>query len=138
MTITLETLRTCKLRNVGHFRGSGFFGDMHQCIEHPRLKLCTTYHKKSRHAELRWLIDGQPVDNLQAAAAALNVPPKPTPQMIETLAGIGTEFADYRRLTPFDRLHALSDMGLIEWGERGHCRLSDGGRLALHHAGLLL
>lgn len=137
--ITVETLRVCRLRNVGHYKGSGYFGDLYQCIEHPRLKRAVTYYKKIRTSEVRFLVDGKPVDNLEAAAAALNVPPAPSPRLVDVLMEIGTEFGDYRRLTKFDDLSALGDMGLIEWGERGHCRLSESGRLTLlRREGVLL
>lgn len=74
--ITAESLKGCKLGNGGHMRGSGWFGYFYQCIEHPRLMIFDKSDKKTRKTTRLWLVDNVEVENLAAAAEALNAEPR--------------------------------------------------------------
>lgn len=122
MTITLDALKDCKLRHGAHLDGSGWFGDIHQCIEHPRLSRMVRYIKKDRSHEVTWRVDGNAVGGqLSDAIEALNKPPILTLIEQEVLSRVPAEFVDLRKTEDWRTLHALRDKGMIEF-EAGKCR----------------
>jgi len=123
MTITAETLKTCKMVQSMHFRGHGFFGHMYRCIEHPRLQRMDKCIRKTRSVEVSWWVDGAQVADFDAAIAALNSPVVLTAAQQVLFDKVPAEWTDLRKdpAYPFDVMHALADKGVIEY-ESGKCR----------------
>lgn len=93
MAITLDELKKCKLENRGHMRGSGWYGYMFQCVEHPRLTRHDRHDKKTRTTKTTWLVDDIEQKDLESAIAALNAEPQIKPEGKKTDAEILSEIA---------------------------------------------
>lgn len=76
--ITVDDLVRSKLRLVGRFEGprgpAGWFREIHECVEHPRLTRKTTYGRmRNNRREVVWLVDGIEVgDSMLDAIEPLN------------------------------------------------------------------
>lgn len=88
--ITVADLRACKMKTVLHMDGprdrkSGWWADIHQCIEHPRLRRKALYTRADRGVTVTWSVDGREwVGTLQEAVDLLNGPvlPPNDPQFV--------------------------------------------------------
>lgn len=117
-------LKQCTMRETVHLNGGKeFFGYVLVCNEHPRLQRVDKCYRATKKTVIQYQIDGQDVADLDEAAERLNSPPILTDQMRADLRAIGPEFGDHRKTIEYDRLKALECRGLIEWGERGKCRV---------------
>jgi len=123
--------------NVNRHKGYGYG---FRCVEFPRLGFIDCVHTLDDGGATRtWNVDGSDVASLEAAIEALNVPPVLTDDEQRILARIPPEFTDLRELedklagvrrpkggimpdTPhahvMDRLRALQDKGMIEYGRQ--------------------
>lgn len=83
MTITIDEIKACHLRQGLHMDGprdykSGWWADIHICIEQPRLRRKTTFKRADRSVKTEWSVDGRDwVATLEEAVAALNGPVLP-------------------------------------------------------------
>lgn len=117
-------LATCTLRETMHINGgAAWFGYGLECNEHPRLSRIDRYDRKTKAVTVQWQVDGEDVASLDEAAVKLSEPPTITDQMREDMATIGPEYADHRKTIGYPRLKKLERCGLLEWGERGKCRI---------------
>ena len=120
--ITMDDVRASHTKERMHGHGTDFFFYIHQCNEFPRLSRFDRYDRKTRSVTSTWRVDGQDVANLEAAIAALNVPPVLTDDEAEALKLIPDDFADIRKTVDHGLRIRLDNKGFIEWGERGQCR----------------
>lgn len=117
-------LKGCTMRETMHLNGGeAWFGYGYQCNEHPRLSRIDRYDRKTKAVTSVWQVDGDDVPSLDDAAARLAAPPVITDQMRADMDAIGHEFADHRKSIGYSRLKKLEACGLLEWGERGQCRI---------------
>ena len=117
-------LKQCTMRETVHLNGgSAFFGWVLVCNEHPRLQRIDKCDRKTKKTTIQYQVDGENVASLDEAAERLNQPPTITDEMRADLAAIGTEYGDHRRTIDYGRLKKLENCGLIEWGDRGKCRV---------------
>ncbi len=127
--ITADDLRKCTLRHVMHFDGprgpKGFFGDIKRCNEFPRLTQKETARRATRTVEIEIRVDDIKVADLDAAAAALNIPPTISDAERAALELIPTEFTKWPLVVSgdltFEILQNLVAKDLVEM-ERGLCR----------------
>lgn len=117
-------LKQCTMRETIHLNGgSEFFGYVLVCNEHPRLQRIDKTDRRTKKTTIQYQVDGEDVASLDEAAERLSGPPRVTPEMQAALDAIGPEYADHRKALPYEVLRKLADCGLIEWGERGKCRV---------------
>jgi hypothetical protein len=83
------------------------------------------HDRKARATTIQYQVDGDNVESLEEAAKRLSVPPLITDEMRADLDAIGPEWGDHRKAIPHGRLKKLDNCGLIEWGERGKCRVKN-------------
>lgn len=141
MTITIETLLESKLQHRAHLDGprgkAGWFGDIHACVEHPRLRRMVKYMRADRSTRVSWQVDGVDVGtSLANAVPALNVPPVLTAEEAAALNFVTPDWQDLRRapLPGFQMLMQLDVKGIIEF-EKGQCRLRPGSVFRLAETG---
>lgn len=117
-------LKQCTMRETIHLNGgSAWFGYVFVCNEHPRLQRVDKYDRKTKSTTIKYQVDGEDVASLDEAAQKLSQPPIITEEMRADLAAIGTEYGDHRKSIDYARLKKLENCGLIEWGDRGKCRV---------------
>ena len=117
-------LKQCTMRETIHLNGgSAFFGWVLVCNEHPRLQRIDKCDRKTKKTTIQYQVDGENVASLDEAAERLSQPPTITDEMRADLAAIGPEYGDHRKTIKYERLKKLENCGLIEWGERGTCRV---------------
>ena len=117
-------LKQCTMRETVHLNGgSEFFGYVLVCNEHPRLQRIDKCYRATKTTVIQYQVDGENVADLDEAAELLSTPPILTDQMRADLEAIGPTFGDHRKTIGYTRLKALDNRGLIEWGERGTCRV---------------
>jgi len=117
-------LKQCTMRETIHLNGGReFFGYVLVCNENPRLQRVDKCYRATKTTVIQYRVDGEDVADLDEAAVKLSVPPVLTDEMRADLMAIGHEFGDHRKTIDYMRLMALADRGLIEWGERGKCRV---------------
>lgn len=128
MTIELKDLEQSRLRHAAHLDGprgkDGWFGDMHQCIQYPRLQRIVRYYRKDRSHKIVWLVDNQEIgENLADVLSAINKPVVLTEGEQRALAQVADEYQDLRRTGGIELtdLLALSYKGQIEFKD-GKCR----------------
>lgn len=125
MTITVEDLKGLRLRHQAHLDGprgpKGWFGDVRQCIEHPRLSRFDKCHRATRKVEVIWQVDWQPCASLEEAVAKLNEAPVLTDAEKAALERVTDDWQDLRKGGGINDLIMLGYKGLIEW-EDGKCR----------------
>lgn len=88
--ISLEDLNKCKMRQVLHMDGPrdrkrGWWADIAECVEHPRLRRKATYTRVDGGVKVAWQVDGGDwLETLEAALVLLNGPVQPPtdPQFI--------------------------------------------------------
>lgn len=124
--ITLELAETWTVRHAVHLDGprgrKGWFGDIHTCIQEPRLQRMTRYYRATRSVVRSWMVDGQEiVGGLYCAIERLNTPPVITREEFSALARAPGAFTDLRKTADLPALMTLSDKGLIEF-RAGKCR----------------
>jgi hypothetical protein len=124
-------LSKCTMREDAHFNGGKeWFGYRMRCIQYPRLTRFDKYLRATRGVQSTFEVDGEPVADLEAAAALLAIPYEIQPEDIKLLQLVPDEFTSLDRRSRFLRLR---DVGLIEFKD-GDCRLTDTGRAALQEA----
>lgn len=117
-------LKQCTMRETVHLNGGAkFFGYVLVCNEHPRLQRIDKHYRSTKTTEIQYQVDGENVASLDEAAERLSVPPVITDEMRDDMAAIGTEFGDHRKTIDYTRLKRLENCGLLEWGDRGKCRI---------------
>lgn len=127
MTITMDQVLNARLHHRGHLDGprgkEGWFGDLHQCKEFPRLQRIVRYYRKDKSHAVEWQVDNQPVASLEAAVEALNKPVELTEGEQRAMDKVTDQYLDLRRAEGIELtdLIALSYKGLIEF-EDGKCR----------------
>jgi len=126
MTITLADLEACTITHYAHLDGprgrDGWFGDMHRCVQHPRLQRRTRYTRRDRSVDITWYVDGKEVGKTLAdALPALNAPPELTLDETRVLAMVTDEYVDLRFQGITEHLLTLQNKGLIEFAD-GKCR----------------
>jgi hypothetical protein len=126
MTITLADLEAAHIVHAAHLDGprgrNGWFGDMHRCVQYPRLQRRVRYFRKDRSHDVTWYVDGQEVGKALAdALPLLNVPPELTDEEKRVLDMVTDDFVDLRRQGITVELLMLQNKGLIEFAE-GKCR----------------
>lgn len=120
--VTIADVANWHLRQTAHLDGprgkNGWFGDIHQCIEQPRLSRIVKYFRKDRSHTVTWRIDRHDAADLQEAVATLNTPPVLTDAEKEALAKYPTEWTHaheaMRMVGGYELHHALGDKGMIE------------------------
>lgn len=117
-------LKKCTMRKTVHLNGGAeFFGYVLVCNEHPRLQRIDKYYRKTKKTEIQYQVDGENVASLDEAAERVSSPPVITDEMRADMATIGHEFGDHRKSIDYGRLKKLENCGLLEWAERGKCRI---------------
>lgn len=117
-------LKQCTMRETAHLNGGAeFFGCVLVCNEQPRLQRIDKHFRKTKTTTFQYQVDGENVASLDEAAERLSVPPLVTDEMRADLAAIGSKYGDHRKTIGYGRLKKLENCGLIEWGERGTCRV---------------
>lgn len=117
-------LKQCTMRETIHLNGgSEWFGYVFVCNEHPRLQRVDKCNRRTKTTAIQYKVDGNEVASLDEAADLLSRPPVVTSEMQEALDIIGPEFGDHRKTLRYEMLRKLADCGLIEWGDRGKCRV---------------
>lgn len=117
-------LKQCTMRQTMHLNGgSAWFGYVWVCNEHPRLQRVDKTDRRSKKTTVKYQVDGADVSSLDEAAERLGAPPAVTDEMRADLAAIGLEWGDHRKTIGWSRLKNLENCDLIEWGERGACRV---------------
>jgi hypothetical protein len=137
MMITIEDLKYCGMREDAHYNGGKeFFAYLLRCTQHPRLSRYDRYSRTDRSVTSTWRVDGKDQPSLEAAVEALNSSPAFSPSELAVLATITTEPADRRKemIANSEPWEGLREKGAIIW-EKGRCRISDAGRLALQYQG---
>lgn len=129
--ITRESLAGAKLHETMHLNGGSWFGYAYVCDRFPRLSRVDRYVKKTRSSTQTWAVDGIEVADLDAAVAALNVPPIFDLEELAMLAELPDEPTDLRKT------HAMSEIcrrvvakGAAAWADRKISR-TDAGRAAI-------
>jgi len=72
--VTAADLKGCELTMVAHMRLSGAHQYTYRCVEHPRMNVTKT-SKRGELVKMRYWVDLEECADLDAVAAALNVPP---------------------------------------------------------------
>lgn len=117
-------LKQCTMRPTIHINGgAAFFGQVFVCNEHPRLQRMDKSDRRTKKTTIQYMVDGDDVASLDEAAERLSAPPVITPAMQAALDAIGPTFGDHRKSIPYEVTRKLADCGLIEYGERGQCRV---------------
>lgn len=117
-------LKQCTMRETIHLNGGReFFGYVMVCNEHPRLQRIDKCYRATKSTVSQYQVDGENVASLEDAAERLSVPPTITEQMRADMAAIGSDWGDHRKSIDYMRLKKLEACGLLEWGERGKCRI---------------
>lgn len=124
--ITLELAETWTVKHSIHMDGpsgrKGWFGDVHQCVQEPRLARMTRCYRATRSVVVSWLVDGKEViGGLYCAVERLNAPPVMTREEFSALARAPTAYTDLRQSLDRSFLLTLRDKGLIEF-RAGKCR----------------
>lgn len=127
--VTLDHVMESTVRHTAHLDGprgkGGWFGDMHTCVQFPRLQRMTKCIRADRSTHVTWWVDGVEVGVLTDAVAALNVPPVLTPDEEAALERVTDEPQDMRGLLPFEIYLGLRNKGFIQseagktWRRRG-------------------
>jgi hypothetical protein len=129
-SITRADLERCHLDFSAHLDASGWFGEVHRCIEHPRLRRITRFSRRGRVAKFEpvsWLVDGKPTADLDEAVARLNEPVALKPEEETALEKVTDEYVDLRKVLDFRVRMSLADKGVIEFRD-GKCRRRKEGR----------
>ncbi len=118
-------LKQCTMRQTIRLNGgSAWFGYVFACVEHPRLQRVDKCDRKTKKTTIKYQVDGEDVASLDQAAERLNAPPVVTQEMRAALDAIGSEYGDHRKSLGYSTLKKLENCGLIEWGDRGMCRVT--------------
>lgn len=124
--VTLADLEKSKLRHAAHIDGprgrDGWFGDMHRCVEYPRLQRRVRYFRKDRSHDVTWYVDGKEAGrDLEDALPLLNSPVVLTEDEQRVFDLVTDEYVDLRRQGVTEHLLTLQNKGLIEFAD-GKCR----------------
>lgn len=138
--ITPETVTGWSVKHAMHLDGpkgkTGWFGDIHTCVQEPRLQRMTRYYRATRSAKVSWLVDGAEVPGgLYCCCQYLNAPPVLDVAEFSALVRAPSAFADMRRSPDGTILWVLAQKGLVEF-RAGKCRRT-GARAVTPHGDLI-
>lgn len=126
--LTLEYLETkCSLRHTAHLDGprngdDAWFGDMHECVQEPRLQRRVRYWRATRTQDVTWFVDGVEVgSDLAAVIPLLRQPPTLTDEEHAVLLMVTAEWQDLRNRDITSTLLSLRSKGMVEF-DTGRCR----------------
>lgn len=117
--ITMQQIDGSTIREVSKGQGIGYHTVTYVVDEFPRLRRRVKYP-----AELTWLVDGEPVESLEAAVEALNTPPRFTKKQLNVMRWLSAE-------TPYSAIYPLVLKGAVVADGKGVRELTDIGRAAL-------